>query len=129
MAGNKCVATVKSTGQRCQNWPIAGTTVCRFHGGAAPQVREAARRRLLEAADKAAAVLVEMVKDQNLPPAVRLGAVRDLLDRAGLVSKQQVEVEVRKFEQLIEAGDLIIDVEPEADNVIDMVQVKKEITG
>lgn len=42
----RCTATAKHTGQRCGAWAVGGTTVCRMHGGAAPQVRQAAKRRL-----------------------------------------------------------------------------------
>lgn len=45
----RCQATSKSTQLQCRRLPIPGGTVCRTHGGAAPQVIEAARRRLLAA--------------------------------------------------------------------------------
>lgn len=41
-----CSARSKSTGERCRRAPIRGATVCYVHGGMAPQVRDAARRRL-----------------------------------------------------------------------------------
>lgn len=44
----KC-STIKRNGERCGNWPIRGGTVCMYHGGAAPQVRAAANRRLQRA--------------------------------------------------------------------------------
>lgn len=40
----KCSATAR-TGSRCGNWAIPGASVCRMHGGAAPQVRQAAKVR------------------------------------------------------------------------------------
>ena len=40
----------RRNGQLCRRWAIRGGFVCPLHGGAAPQVREAARRRLLEIA-------------------------------------------------------------------------------
>jgi len=33
-------------GEQCGNYSVAGTTVCRMHGGCAPQVRRAARDAL-----------------------------------------------------------------------------------
>jgi hypothetical protein len=45
---NRCSAR-KSNGQPCKAYPIHGTTVCRVHGGSAPQVRAAAKARLAEA--------------------------------------------------------------------------------
>ena len=54
----KCRATAKGTGQRCQAWAMAGSEVCRVHGGRAPQVKAAAARRLAEqAATKAVQTL------------------------------------------------------------------------
>ena len=44
--GGQCTARAKSTGERCGSYPVKGATVCRVHGGAAVQVREAAKRRL-----------------------------------------------------------------------------------
>lgn len=43
----QCKATARS-GSRCKRRPIAGGTVCSMHGGKAPQVVDAARRRLEE---------------------------------------------------------------------------------
>lgn len=41
----KCIATAKRTGNRCTRDAIVGATVCWVHGGAAPQVQAAAKRR------------------------------------------------------------------------------------
>jgi hypothetical protein len=43
----QCSATARRTGQRCTRLAIPGGAVCRWHGGAAPQVAEAARARSL----------------------------------------------------------------------------------
>lgn len=40
-----CTATAKGTGKRCQRDPVKGASVCHMHGGAAPQVQQAAARR------------------------------------------------------------------------------------
>jgi len=42
-----CKAT-RRDGTPCGAYAIRGGTVCRMHGGAAPQVKEAAARRLFE---------------------------------------------------------------------------------
>lgn len=42
----QCVATAKSTGEQCERPPVEGAAVCRVHGGAAPRVQAAARRRV-----------------------------------------------------------------------------------
>jgi hypothetical protein len=41
----QCWAKKGSTGKRCTNRPIAGTNVCRFHGGKSPQARRLATVR------------------------------------------------------------------------------------
>ena len=38
----QCQAKSKRSGQRCKNPPVTGATVCRMHGGSAPQVRQVA---------------------------------------------------------------------------------------
>lgn len=45
----QCTATNKNLGVRCKNWTVAGTNVCKRHGGFAPHVRAAGRRRVVEA--------------------------------------------------------------------------------
>jgi hypothetical protein len=63
-----------------------------MHGGGAPQVREAARQRLLEAADSAAAELVKIMKNQKTPGPARVPAINSLLDRAGVSTSSKLEV-------------------------------------
>lgn len=43
----RCNGTA-SAGGRCRKQPLKGATVCRTHGGSAPQVKAAAEQRLLE---------------------------------------------------------------------------------
>lgn len=38
--------SLRTDGEPCERWAIAGGTVCPAHGGSAPQVKAAARRRL-----------------------------------------------------------------------------------
>lgn len=46
----RCVAKTKASGgkERCPNPRVGGATVCRMHGGGAPQVKAAAQRRMAE---------------------------------------------------------------------------------
>lgn len=54
----RCGAKAKSTGDPCKRRPVRGGTRCKFHGGASPQARQAAERRMrLEAAQDAVAKL------------------------------------------------------------------------
>lgn len=46
----QCIATVKRTGNQCRQDAIHGATVCRMHGGGAPQVKAGAKRRLAKVA-------------------------------------------------------------------------------
>ena len=41
----RCIGTSRS-GARCKRWPAPGASVCRMHGGAAPQVRAKAEERV-----------------------------------------------------------------------------------
>ncbi|MFH9478051.1 HGGxSTG domain-containing protein [Streptomyces anulatus] len=97
----RCKAHKKS-GQQCKAAPISGGTVCRVHGGSAPQVKNKAAQRIAEAADPAAAKLVEMLHDKAVPAAVRLGVIKDLLDRAGLKARDTVLLETKKWEAVVE---------------------------
>jgi hypothetical protein len=67
-----CGAKAKSTGKCCTQPVVPGTKRCRFHGGAAPQVKAAGERRLQEAA------LNEAVKTYGLP--VDISPTEALLD-------------------------------------------------
>lgn len=46
--GRRCTAHSSRTRQRCKKAAVAGATVCGTHGGSAPQVRNAGRRRAAE---------------------------------------------------------------------------------
>ncbi len=91
--GLTCTGTSKQTKERCGNPPIKGGKVCKFHGGAAPQVKAAGARRVLE--ELVGPALVEMaaiLNDEKTPAAVKLGAIKDILDRTGFKPVQQLEV-------------------------------------
>jgi hypothetical protein len=63
----------------CRNWAIKGGTVCRYHGGAAPQVKAAAQKRLNELLMPAIERLGELAdQNEHLPSA--LGAVNTILN-------------------------------------------------
>lgn len=69
----RCTATAKRTGERCSKWAVAGASVCRSHGGGAPQVRAAARKRVAQ--ERAAKSLAEVeLSDEDIDP------VEELLD-------------------------------------------------
>src|SRR5450830_1901928 len=70
-----CTARASRTGTRCRKAPIRGGTVCRTHGGAAPQVRRKAAERLADLIDP----------DRALREAARLAYsdIRELFDDEG----------------------------------------------
>jgi hypothetical protein len=89
----RCKAHSSRTGEPCKLPPLKGQDVCRSHGGAAKQCRQAAQRRLDEAADRMAKELLGIAYGAE-SEAVKLAAVKDALDRAGLSPKHAVELEV-----------------------------------
>ena len=97
---NLCKAT-RRDGTPCRRAPIQGATVCRAHGGAAPQVKAKAQQRLLEKVPKMLRMLNEIASNEKIPPAVRLAAIRDWLDRAGVDRKIEVELTSSSFSEFV----------------------------
>ena len=91
----QCTAHVHTTGQQCRRWSIEGGTVCIMHGGSAPQVKTAARRRLLELIDPALARLSEALNLEAVTAnewAVIMRAIKEVLDRTGIDTPKQIEI-------------------------------------
>ena len=75
----------KRNGAQCGAQAMHGTTVCKMHGGLAPQVREAARLRLLSMVDPALGTLARAVqKRKGIPGPTEIAAAREILSRAGI---------------------------------------------
>lgn len=93
----------RTNGDPCRRAAINGGTVCATHGGRSPQVKAKARVRLEMAADRMAKELLKIAVSDDAPDNVKLAAIKDALDRAGLTSKTAVEVSVdpKPFEQLL----------------------------
>jgi hypothetical protein len=75
----RCKATNRA-GMQCGSKPIRGGTVCRMHGGGAPQVKAKAMERLMALQNPAIDRLAKLI-DQEEFPTVAYAASRDILDR------------------------------------------------
>lgn len=102
----RCTATAKTTGKQCRRGAIHGGTVCKKHGGGAPQVKKAAAQRLRELQHPAISRIKKTIEAEpviaideegkpvmfngrpvvieSVTPGVALAAARDVLDRTGL---------------------------------------------
>lgn len=79
MEAPRCTATNRQ-GNRCGRRPIPGGTVCVMHGGAAPQVQEAAMARLMRLQHPAIDRIGQLIGQKEFPT-VAYAASRDVLDR------------------------------------------------
>lgn len=95
----RCSAHSKRTGERCKKPPIRGATVCRAHGGGAPQVKASAEERLRALGGPALDALERALKAKDATKATR--AALGLLDRAGIrvdvVPAAEYDKLLRKF--------------------------------
>jgi len=89
-----CTGTTRQ-GNPCKAPSLTGAMVCRMHGGSSPQVREKAHHVVLEElVGPALMTLRGLIEDEATPPAVRLGAARDILDRTGYKAPAHTEWDV-----------------------------------
>ncbi len=86
-------------GDPCRMAPIRGATVCRVHGGSAPQVKRKAEERLAEMVEPALTQLHRLMESAETE-SVKLAAVKDILDRAGYKPKERVQMEVNWLDEL-----------------------------
>jgi hypothetical protein len=108
----RCLAHRKN-GEQCRNWAIQGHHVCRYHGGAAPQTKAAAREFLELQALKNARDNLQELADNAKSEDVRLRATNSALDRAGLKPPTEVDVGVKQpYEALIEGGVTVSGIAP-----------------
>ncbi len=100
----RCSARKAGTGQSCKAWAISGGSVCVYHGGRAPAVREAARRRLDALVPLALDVLADLTLGRAhdpgsdapmaVPPGVRARACAEILSRAGVAAVTEIDMAV-----------------------------------
>ena len=89
----KCHAHRKKDGNLCGRDAMKGQRVCRLHGGLSPQALRGARDRINDLVDPSLNELAKIINEPGTPPATKLAAIRDVLDRAGYGAKQQVELQ------------------------------------
>lgn len=94
----RCTATNRQ-GNRCGKSPILGGTVCRMHGGAAPQVVAKAKERLKALAPKALVALDQLL-DRHQFPTVQFQASKFVLE-------QEVGKAIERVETTID-GDVVL---------------------
>lgn len=101
----RCKAHSSRTGEQCKNAAIKGGKVCRYHGGNAPHVIANARARLQNAADLMARELLGIALTGDTDT-VKLAAIRDALDRAGLRPPSEVvlsQAEPKPYETIFDS--------------------------
>jgi hypothetical protein len=84
----------KTTGKRCGQAAIRGGSVCIVHCGASPAAKAEAQRRLATLVDPALEVIFELLTNKETPPATRLAAARDVLDRTSFEPIDRSEVSI-----------------------------------
>jgi len=94
LTSQRCTATSKRTGERCRAWALRGAKTCRVHGSATRASKVAAAKRVAEASGFAADMLAEFMADPNVDLKTRTQIAQDLLNRAGVNGKQELEVTV-----------------------------------
>ncbi|MHA4950577.1 hypothetical protein ACX27O_24935 [Micromonospora sp. SD19] len=102
----RCHAHSSQTADPCRRWPVPGGGVCLSHGGSAAHARKAAALRLLALADPAIDALAKVVKDTP-KDSDRTRAATAILDRAGLGPSSKVEVEAKRWEDVIEEVSIV----------------------
>lgn len=75
----RCSARSKQKGTQCGRTAIPGGTVCRYHGGAAPQVQAAAQERL-KAMQPLALDTLEALMRRDQYPTVQFQASKAVID-------------------------------------------------
>jgi hypothetical protein len=73
-----------------------------MHGGALPQVKKAAKERLLELVDPALASLHKVLTNPDADDGTKVRAALGILDRTGFKPGMTIQVEVTKFDEVLE---------------------------
>lgn len=125
----QCTATVHSTGERCRASARPGMTVCKVHGGSAPQVVRAARERLLDMVDPALGQQYRLLTKPDTTDANRQRAINAILNRTGLAEHAQLDLSVgESFEDVLRAvAGLAPNPDPAADAGTDPAELDPDL--
>jgi hypothetical protein len=94
---------VKKDGTRCRQWNVHGLRYCVAHSGVAhlPNVKELheqtvhnARLALMKTVPAALTAIDDLITDDDTPPAVRLKASTEVLDRVGVRGGVEIDMHV-----------------------------------
>lgn len=94
--GRKVRCPAVRQGRRCRKAVIPGGNVCNTHGGAAPQVRNRAKLRLLSLVDPALSTLARTMVDGNASLELKTKIAFGILDRTGMGKAPDVSADVAK---------------------------------
>ena len=97
----KCHAQSKRTGKQCGQWAIPGGRVCKWHGGAAPQVIAKAEARLEMHYPKAVRVAGELL-DRPEFPTVQAQMVRFIVEHKDGKPTERVDANVNMHVSVVE---------------------------
>lgn len=92
----RCYARSSQTGNRCGNPAMQGQRVCRNHGGGTQASLRKARLRMAELVDPAIGVLARILADPHAKPGDRIRAAENVLDRAGIVRRNELDPEMAR---------------------------------
>lgn len=91
--GRRLCTAHRTDGEPCRGPAMEMQTVCRVHGGAAPQAKTAAQRRIVALVDPSIDALEEALKHGNTSEKLR--AIEAILDRAGITRTANLGIAVQ----------------------------------
>lgn len=126
----QCTAHKRTSGDRCKLPAIKGGTVCRRHGGSAPQVQRSARERFNDAIDPAINLMhkqLQRAANGELSVAEEQNLMKIVFDRTGFVPGKQVNIDGKaKWE--IAIAEIIREAPAELTGVVDAEVVEVDET-
>ena len=87
----RCTARSKQAKRRCARAATPGTTICKNHGSANPQVKAKAALRLAMLVDPAIGVFDKTMRATDASNSDKLRAAENVMDRAGFPRRTEVD--------------------------------------